>query len=493
MSGSRPSATVASCRATIALTDLPVELIRSIAILLHPHDVLKLRFLSRSVLHLYVFQDAAFASENLHNLILPSPSHSLNKNSRSPSPTATSSSTLSSTSSSPASPDSVDELSLSVGGPEVSLVPTVALDWGRLGIHYMTAMIRLRNLTSSTFSSFMAVPVDGVWTIPSPLLPSLAHGRRAALTHQMTEMFHRATGRIGEAMIAILDSQTPSPAFDGSEAAFNTCESVPPTTIISAGFDLEADDFFAIRWAVAIDNVHLVSTLLDRVGPFVFSPSSSWSPLLQHLFRHAVKAGSPKVVRFLLFTGRVDPTADDDLAIRDACERGYPEVVLILLKFSNPRYPKVDPVSRSNYGMRMASQNGHAEVVRILLGTGRVPPCALHWPASRGHAEIVGMLVDTGRIDPSNAVGGDGSALVEAAENGFAEVVDLILASGVADGAAVNAALLSAALNGHLEVCKLLVFTRKVTSAVMPELSSCLKRNKEFADQLMPVLMGQVV
>ncbi|KAI8844224.1 ankyrin repeat-containing domain protein [Chytridium lagenaria] len=357
------------------------------------------------------------------------------------------------------------------------------LDWRRLGINYMTSMIRLNNLTAATFAGFMSIHVNGAWKVPGCLAPSLVSGRRAVLTHGMTSQFPSATQRIREALLNILD---PEAVPDDEETHPSATAATKPSPI-----DLTADDFFAIRWAVATDTVHLVSHLLDRLTPCAFTPDPSWSSLLQHLFRHAVKSGSSRVVRFLLFTGRVDPTADDDLAIRDACERGYTDIVLILLKFSNPSYPKVDPVARSNYAMRMASQNGHARVVKVLLETGRVTPCALHWAASRGHADIVRMLLDTGRFDPSHEVSGDGSALVEAAENGYAEVVDLLISEGVADGGCCECGVVVGCGEWAFEVCKLLVVTRKVTSAVMPELASCMRRNKELGEQLMPILMGR--
>lgn len=81
----------------------------------------------------------------------------------------------------------------------------------------------------------------------------------------------------------------------------------------------------------------------------------------------ASSRGHVQIVRFLLADQRVDPSADNDYAIRYASRNGYTGVVRLLL--SNE---KVDPSVNSNEAMLLASENEHLEIVQILLSEPRV-------------------------------------------------------------------------------------------------------------------------
>ena len=71
--------------------------------------------------------------------------------------------------------------------------------------------------------------------------------------------------------------------------------------------------------------------------------------------------------------GGLDPSADDNYAIRAASENGHIAVVDRLLQDG-----RVDPSADDNHAIRMASHCGHIAVVDRLLqdGTGRVDPSA---------------------------------------------------------------------------------------------------------------------
>ena len=77
-------------------------------------------------------------------------------------------------------------------------------------------------------------------------------------------------------------------------------------------------------------------------------------------FNSAWKSGSVRVVELLLIDRRIDPSADNNDAIRLASYNGHTEIVRLLLADSrvDPRY--------DNYAIRFASENGHAEVVKLL-------------------------------------------------------------------------------------------------------------------------------
>ena len=74
----------------------------------------------------------------------------------------------------------------------------------------------------------------------------------------------------------------------------------------------------------------------------------------------------------LLADERVDPSDDDNLAIRDASREGHSDVVLRLLQDQ-----RVDPSDFHNEAIRFAAANGHLEIVRILIKDSRVDPYAL--------------------------------------------------------------------------------------------------------------------
>ena len=74
----------------------------------------------------------------------------------------------------------------------------------------------------------------------------------------------------------------------------------------------------------------------------------------------------------LLQDRRVDPSADEQYAIRWASGNGHLPVVERL--FQDPR---VDPSAEKQSAIRSASQNGHVEVIRFLLHDPRVDPSVL--------------------------------------------------------------------------------------------------------------------
>ena len=60
-------------------------------------------------------------------------------------------------------------------------------------------------------------------------------------------------------------------------------------------------------------------------------------------------------------------SANNNLAIREASEYGYVDVVELLLDD-----PRVNPSTDNNYAIREASVNGNIKVVKLLLKDSRV-------------------------------------------------------------------------------------------------------------------------
>jgi hypothetical protein len=60
--------------------------------------------------------------------------------------------------------------------------------------------------------------------------------------------------------------------------------------------------------------------------------------------------------------------------------------------------PRIDPSVNENYAIRYASDNGYKEIVEVLLQDRRVDPaaqnnCAIRWSSCHGHLEIVALLL----------------------------------------------------------------------------------------------------
>ena len=86
-------------------------------------------------------------------------------------------------------------------------------------------------------------------------------------------------------------------------------------------------------------------------------------------FSRACELGMRRVPSFLLRDGRVDPSAENNDAIRLASERGHRDVVELLLGDD-----RVDPSAENNSAIRFASRRGHSEVMMLLLKDKRVNP-----------------------------------------------------------------------------------------------------------------------
>ena len=90
-------------------------------------------------------------------------------------------------------------------------------------------------------------------------------------------------------------------------------------------------------------------------------------------------------------TSGIDPSVDNNLAVRDAAHNGHLVVVEFLLKDR-----RIDP-SAHNQAIREAVDNGHTAVVELLLKDTRVDPSADDNDASvlatrYGHTEVVNLL-----------------------------------------------------------------------------------------------------
>jgi hypothetical protein len=118
----------------------------------------------------------------------------------------------------------------------------------------------------------------------------------------------------------------------------------------------------------------------------------------------AASSGHLAVVERLLQDEHIDPSADDNYAVRWATVRGHLAVVERLLQDE-----RVDPSTNDNYAVRCAAENGHLAVVDRLLRDERVDPSANNNGAVRlavenGHFAVVDRLLEDDRVDAAVAI-----------------------------------------------------------------------------------------
>ena len=89
---------------------------------------------------------------------------------------------------------------------------------------------------------------------------------------------------------------------------------------------------------------------------------------MDDLLRAVCRNDATKVTR-LLADSTTDPTANKNIAVRQASWFGRLDIVKILLTDE-----RVDPSDRGNDAIKMASLCGHAEIVKLLLTDERVDP-----------------------------------------------------------------------------------------------------------------------
>jgi hypothetical protein len=83
----------------------------------------------------------------------------------------------------------------------------------------------------------------------------------------------------------------------------------------------------------------------------------------------AIKHNKILAVISLLKDPRIDPSINDNKAIRYACDYGQKEIVEILLQDH-----RVDPSTKHNEAIQWACEHGHKEIVEMLLKDKRVDP-----------------------------------------------------------------------------------------------------------------------
>lgn len=146
--------------------------------------------------------------------------------------------------------------------------------------------------------------------------------------------------------------------------------------------------------AIITEDVRKIKLLLKivRINPSINN---------NYAIRLTSENGHLEVVELLLSDPRVDPTVNNNEAIRSASVNGHLEVVGLLLSDS-----RVDPSDNNNYAIQRASRCGQAEVVKLLLSDPRVDPTvnnngAIRWASINGNVGVVNLLLNDDRVDPT--------------------------------------------------------------------------------------------
>jgi hypothetical protein len=253
-------------------------------------------------------------------------------------------------------------------------------------------------------------------------------------------------------------------------------------------------------------------------------------------FSRYIESNDVKNVQRMLQEGKVDPSKKDNMALEVASERGYTEIVRLLLEdervFPNHVVMRVyesnniemlnlfldyisvrsveDLFDRAYSDRRNdiieflinhpmyeilnprpfivnAAWDGRTDIVRILLENGREDPrvsnnSAIIRASENGHADVVRLLLQDGRADPSDY---NNSAIIRASQNGHADVVSLLLEDGRSDPSYYNnSAIIRASRKGRADVVELLLEDERVDPRSSNYEAIRFARNDEIAMML---------
>lgn len=169
--------------------------------------------------------------------------------------------------------------------------------------------------------------------------------------------------------------------------------------------------------------------------------------------------GFTEIVDILLQLPYIDPGANKNQALLNACRNGHAAVIK---KLAQKSPTKCDFTVQNSLALQVAVAKGDLELVQCLLSVNdqRVNPGAWDSAAFRhavknGFIEIARVLA----VDPRvNVAAANHRAISDAAERGDIDLVKLVISDSRIDPSARdNAALKAAIANGHLEVVKLLL------------------------------------
>lgn len=171
---------------------------------------------------------------------------------------------------------------------------------------------------------------------------------------------------------------------------------------------------------------------------------------IQLIFDICCKYNHHKLCKILLEDERLDPSFNNNVAIRYATINNNPRVVELLLKDS-----RIDPTVCEWYIIYGACIAGHIDIIKLFLNDKRFDASVnnniyIRCAAYCGFLELVKYLLQDTRVDPSADIN---SAICSATKKGHIEVVKLLLEDPRVDA---REALEIARENNHSELIHLL-------------------------------------
>jgi hypothetical protein len=126
--------------------------------------------------------------------------------------------------------------------------------------------------------------------------------------------------------------------------------------------------------------------------------------MLQEAFEEACFFGDTKAALEYLKDDAIDPSFNDDYALRRVSQSGHVAIVRALLTDA-----RVDPSSLNNDALVLATWNNRVDVVEVLLKHPRVDPAVddnfvVRSAATEGLLDVLQALLDDPRVTASDAI-----------------------------------------------------------------------------------------
>jgi ankyrin repeat protein len=184
-------------------------------------------------------------------------------------------------------------------------------------------------------------------------------------------------------------------------------------------------------------------------------------------FLNAVRTGNLALVNLTLELDLIDPSFENNIAIREASEHGHVNIVDRLLRDTKKR---VDPSVNDNYAISISSRNGHVAVVDRLLqelqGLQRLQrplTSGFNYPifyaCYNGHVAVVDRLLQVDNMNISSIVAWENTK-----KN--TEVVDRLLQEKTANPVSF---CYWAVRNGNIDIVELLLQDNRVSLTMLKD------------------------
>lgn len=196
----------------------------------------------------------------------------------------------------------------------------------------------------------------------------------------------------------------------------------------------------------------VVILLLLQFSLLFLRPSFTITLEEKKSFKIACRQGNIGVLSSLFCV--LDPSFDENYAIRFGCKKGCLDAVKFLLSL-----PRVNPMAKENAPLILAAKHGHDLIVNLLLQEDRINPAepdneALITACLGGHTKVVRVLLSDNRI---NAAARFNMPLIIACQHGFTDIVSLLLQTARVDSTFPNGEPLKIAIqNGHNNIVEIL-------------------------------------